>query len=396
MIIEPGKIYSIFRDAKDVVQAAKEFKANWKNPDKEDSGDESEIINGTAVINVTGMVSRYRSWYGTSVECISEALWEAEKNQSIDRIVLNINSYGGSVDGISELHDQIKLIGQYKPVVAYIGGEGCSAAYWIASAAWKIVAEKSAIVGNIGVIMSAMKWTSENVEEISVLSSQSPNKNYDPFTESGKVQMQKLVDELAAVFISQVAGSRGLTPEQVVEKYGAGAVFVGQNALAAGLVDEIGNLTELLNSENLIGGGAMPTTQARPQAGANATAEMVDMDQIDREWLEKNNPDLIEEIKKMGVEEERKRQEEIDDVETESAEEEKEKVEARRNGLSAGALALRLSKAKSERKKSAINNLRADAAAIPALGAIPAATNQESANVIDFMRAAAKKAGGIK
>jgi ClpP class serine protease len=145
-----------------------------------------------------------------------------------------------------------------KPIVAYVGGMGASAAYWIASAADKIVAAPTAQLGSIGVIAT---YTDDRKAQeasgktaISIVSSQSPKKNPDPSTDDGRAQIQQRIDAMARVFIGSVAENRGVSAAKVIADFGKGDVFVGADAVAAGLADEIGNfeavVAELATRDN--------------------------------------------------------------------------------------------------------------------------------------------------
>ena len=91
----------------------------------------------------------------------------------------------------------IKEARNEKNIVAYISGIGASAAYWLASAAGKIMINDTALVGSIGVILTATKGTDKGI--IKIRSSQSPFKQPSPENSEGKEQLQKMVDDLANV-----------------------------------------------------------------------------------------------------------------------------------------------------------------------------------------------------
>ena len=76
------------------------------------------------------------------------------ENPDIESIILDIDSPGGTVTGINEASNFIKVASEKKPITAYVGGVGASAAYWLASAANEIVLDATSRVGSIGVVVA--------------------------------------------------------------------------------------------------------------------------------------------------------------------------------------------------------------------------------------------------
>ncbi len=182
----------------------------------------------------------------TSYELILRDLSKLVNSKEVKSIILNIDSPGGDANGCAELAENIYKMRSKKKITAYIGGSGCSAAYWIASACHTIIANDTAILGSIGVQTIVDIDKSESMRFVS---SQSPNKNAHPSTEAGASQLQQTIDDLAAVFISKVARNRNVTEKKVMDEFGQGAVFVGKKALAQGLCDEISNFEDLMEEE---------------------------------------------------------------------------------------------------------------------------------------------------
>lgn len=206
---------------------------------------------GIGIINICGPIMRY-SEVGLcmdvqSTQSISQDLSAALKNTDVKGILLHINSPGGVATGISELSGQIKAASQEKPVFAYIEGTGASAAYWLASAADKIVINKTGMAGSIGAVFIIEIDKESNIETIEIVSSQSPNKRLDLKTDEGRTEMQTLADDLAKEFIDEVAQNRGVTPDFVMENYGKGSVMMGKKAVNSGLADEVGTFESAIN-----------------------------------------------------------------------------------------------------------------------------------------------------
>jgi len=202
---------------------------------------------GVAIIPVIGPIMRYANVFSeisgaTSIQLLATELQTAVDDPSVKSIILEIDSPGGQVAGVSDFAAQIRAAD--KPIHAYISNTGASAAYWIASAADSIIASDTAQVGSIGVVMQVSM--EEEDGSIKFISSQSPLKHVNPGSDQGRMQYQKSVDALAEVFINAVAGYRGTTREQVIANFGNGGVFIAADAKAAGMVDSIGSLEPLI------------------------------------------------------------------------------------------------------------------------------------------------------
>lgn len=221
-----------------------------------------QIRSGVAIVPVTGPIFRYANLFteisgATSTEILARDFRMAVDDPLVKAIVLDINSPGGMASGINELGDMVFEARAEKRIVAYAGGQMASAAYWIGSAAHETVIDKTAMVGSIGAIMSIVdsrgKDERAGVRTIQIVSSQSPDKNVDPSIDEGRAKYQKIVDDLAAVFIAAVARNREVTLDTVLRDFGQGGQMVGQKAVDAGLADRLGSLEqvvqELANSE---------------------------------------------------------------------------------------------------------------------------------------------------
>jgi ClpP class serine protease len=266
---------------------------------------EVTIRDDVAIVPIIGPIFRYSNLFtnisgATSVQTLATDLQTALDDQSIRGIILEIDSPGGQVAGISEFAAQIRAGTILKPIVAYISDIGASAAYWIASAAGEIIAADTARIGSIGVVMQAMSGDEEGT--IKFISSQSPLKQADPKTDAGKQQYQKTVDALAEVFIGAVAGYRNTTREAVIANFGYGGIVIATEAIASGMADRLGSL------ESLIAQLADPSTAVpvsefewlRARSFSNSSQEgnlaMTQPLPLTREILAADHPDLYKAI----------------------------------------------------------------------------------------------------
>jgi signal peptide peptidase SppA len=215
---------------------------------------------GIAVVPITGPIFRYANLFtnisgATSTQVLATDIRAALDDPSVRSIVLEIDSPGGEAAGINELAQMIYDARALKPIKAYISGVGASAAYWIASAASQIIVDPTSLLGSIGVVMSVTDTVDRDakagVRNIDIVSSQSPNKRPDLRSDSGRAQMQTLVDSMAAVFIQSIARNRGVTPNTVANKFGKGGMLVGAEAVRAGMADGLGSLEGLIAGKML-------------------------------------------------------------------------------------------------------------------------------------------------
>ncbi len=226
---------------------------------------------GTALLNIRGPLFRYRSiwtWLlgGTSVEETALALHAALDDPTVHRLVLAVNSPGGQIDGINALANMIRAGNRTKPITAYVDGLAASGAYWLASAAGRIVTDETAQLGSIGVLATVIDdreaEEKRGVKRYEIVSSQSPLKRTDPGTDEGRMQLQQMVDAMASLFIQKVAQFRGTSEAKVAGDFGRGAVLPARDAVSVGMADAVGSLEELLGA-----GDGDPVRVIRDQPG---------------------------------------------------------------------------------------------------------------------------------
>jgi ClpP class serine protease len=220
----------------------------------------AEQRGSTAIIPVNGPLLRHANLFtmisgATSYDLLARDFQAALDNPAIESILLNIDSPGGDVNGLSELAAMVYAARDKKKVVAYVGGTGASAAYWLASSASEIVISDTSMLGSIGTVFTLEKRdTPQGVQRFEIVSSQSPKKRPDITTDAGRSQIQQWADDLSAVFVETVARNRGVTVEKVLSEFGQGDMLVGARAISAGLADRIGSFEGViaeLNSQQM-------------------------------------------------------------------------------------------------------------------------------------------------
>ena len=187
------------------------------------------------------------AWYGTLYEDINTGIERLENDPKVKRIIFDINSPGGYVDGVIETAQKIK--NSKKETIAKVGYMAASGAYWIASQCDKIVATtKIAMFGSIGVIVSFYDWKEylekAGIKEVVITSTDAPKKYVDPASKEGAKEILARLDKIHNEFATAVATGRNTSLESVNNDFGKGGVLFAEEAKKVGMIDEITNILE--------------------------------------------------------------------------------------------------------------------------------------------------------
>ena len=159
---------------------------------------------------------------GTSAEILRLKIQSALDNPKVSSIFLDIDSPGGTVEGTKELSDFIFENRGKKPITAFTDGMIASAAYWIGSAADKIVATDTAIIGSIGVAMTHYDVSGKDAQKGVVRTQISAGKykriasDEKPLSDEGREYLQSMVDTYYSMFVEGVARNRGVSVENAL------------------------------------------------------------------------------------------------------------------------------------------------------------------------------------
>ena len=176
-------------------------------------------------------------------------LRQARLDDNIKAVVLQIDSPGGSAFASEVIRQEILQLRQAgKPVISSMSTYAASGGYWIAASTDKIIASPSTITGSIGVF--GMFMTYENSLDYLGIHSDgvgstdiaglSPARALSPAF--GQI-LQRNVENTYGNFLSLVANARDMTVEEV-DTVAQGRVWIGEDALELGLVDELGELDD--------------------------------------------------------------------------------------------------------------------------------------------------------
>lgn len=213
-----------------------------------------------AVVRVNGVIAADEE---ASAGRLGEALRKAFKNDHAKAVVLSINSPGGSPVQSGYVYDEmVRLKGLHpeKKLYAVIADIGASGAYYIASAADEIYADKASLVGSIGVTASGFGFV-EALDKLGVerrhFTAGEHKAFLDPFSpikEGEKEFWQGVLAQTHQQFIEAVAQGRGERLE-LTEEITSGLIWNGERAKELGLIDGLGGVRyvarELVGEETL-------------------------------------------------------------------------------------------------------------------------------------------------
>jgi protease-4 len=212
--------------------------------------DFDSVSGNVALIPIKGVISNGEGGLMGDVVSSDEIinfLEKAESNPSVQAIILEINSPGGTPVASVEIADKVKEIN--KTTVAWIRDAGASGAYWIASATDHIVANQMSVTGSVGVIASHIEFAGF-IERYNMSYRRFVGGEYkdlgDPLkrlSATERVMLQKKIDKMHDYFIEAVKENRDLEEWQVKE-ISSGIFYLGSEAMDVGLVDELGGEKE--------------------------------------------------------------------------------------------------------------------------------------------------------
>lgn len=176
------------------------------------------------------------------------------KNDEVKAMVFRVNSPGGSADASEQINHAVKLIQEKGiPVVVSMGDYAASGGYYISSEADYIYAEPTTLTGSIGIfgLIPNYKGIREkigyDIDEVSTnkhaaLQVHMTMQGMDP---SEYALMQNMIERGYDLFTRRCAEGRHMSQDSI-KAIGEGRVWLGQDALRLGLVDDLGNINDAI------------------------------------------------------------------------------------------------------------------------------------------------------
>lgn len=216
----------------------------------------------TALVEVDGLIAS--SDLGVDADTVADSLKKAFKDKHTKGVVVRINSPGGSPVQSAEINGEIRRLREKHPdipVYAVLSDVAASGGYYVAVAADRIYANRSTIVGSIGVRMDQFGFV-EAMEKLGIerrLMTAGEHKGMlDPFLplpDADREHVQEVLDTIHDQFIAAVREGRGdrLAADPAIF---SGLYWTAEEARALGLVDDFGDIRhvarEVVGAEEIV------------------------------------------------------------------------------------------------------------------------------------------------
>jgi len=207
---------------------------------------EGDPMQTVVVIPLSGIIM------GDAQKKFDRFLTTAEEDPNVKAVVIEIDSPGGDASASDQMYHRLLQFKEKKkiPVIVSMGGLACSGGYYVAMGGDHLFAQPTTLTGNIGVLAQRFnvsklfdKW---GIEEATLYSSGSDFKNagsmFKPENPRDNAYIQGLIDEIFTQFKSVVSKGRAGKLKDNISKIANGKAYGAKDALALGLVDEIGYL----------------------------------------------------------------------------------------------------------------------------------------------------------
>jgi len=204
-------------------------------------------------IPVTGIIMRENEggFFRLSmdrVESILRQIRAAQNDNTVKAIILEVDSPGGSITPTDEIYQALNTFrasAKGRKVVVLMQGVAASGGYFIAMASDWIIAEPTAFIGSISVIIQTLNWKglSDKIGIRDVTVKSGKNKDLlNPFQEVNPEQvaiLQAMVDSLHQFFVNIVKKSRPIEDSDLQDMCD-GRVFTATDAKQRHMIDQLG------------------------------------------------------------------------------------------------------------------------------------------------------------
>lgn len=179
-----------------------------------------------------------------------KTLAKVQKNEDVKAVVFRVNSPGGSADASEQINHAVKLIQEKGiPVVVSMGDYAASGGYYISAEADYIYAEPTTLTGSIGIfglipnVNGLREKIGYDIDGVSTNkhSDLEVNMIYKGMNPGERALMQNMIERGYDLFTRRCAEGRKMSQDSI-KAIGEGRVWLGQDALRLGLVDELGNI----------------------------------------------------------------------------------------------------------------------------------------------------------
>lgn len=203
------------------------------------------------IVHLSGSIIEDEGEAGKSIGNLAvKALQDIANDQGISGVILRVDSGGGSAKTSDHLARAVKQLKEKgKKVVVSMSGFAASGGYYLSALADHIVAEENTVTGSIGVtgfninVSRLLEKLELGVGYVSANESEIFSNPLTPHREADDARYREMIMYVYDRFVDTVAEGRKMDREKV-DEIGKGQVWLGKEALANGLVDELGGLDE--------------------------------------------------------------------------------------------------------------------------------------------------------
>lgn len=177
---------------------------------------------------------------------VTDALQEARQNDSIQAVVLEVNTPGGALSATEELALEVERTAEEMPVVVSVDQMAASGGYYVSAPADEIYANPSAMVGSVGINFAYVDSSAPGGSTIQ----SGPDKS-GGYTEDEAIRMANVMVE---GFYGTVLDHRGDDLQLTEEELAYAKVYPSQEAMHNGMIDEIGTTETAIQRAAELGG----------------------------------------------------------------------------------------------------------------------------------------------
>jgi protease-4 len=180
-------------------------------------------------------------------DTVAAAIRDAREDDSVRAIILRVDSPGGSYVASDVIWREVKLTKGVKPIVVSMSDVAASGGYFVSMAADRIIAEPGTITASIGVLSGKLitrdlyAWLGVTSDAVQRGHNASFYSGETKYTDDERVRFDEWLDRIYKDFVGKVAEGRGKTFDEI-HAIAQGRVWIGEDALRLGLVDELGGL----------------------------------------------------------------------------------------------------------------------------------------------------------
>ena len=188
---------------------------------------------------------------------VNHDLQAAEEDPTVKAIVLRVDSPGGSVTGSAQIWEVLQTV--EKPIIVSMASVAASGGYYVSAPADYIIARPDTLTGSLGVILTLYD-ASDLIDKVGIKviditsgENKAMGSTWAELTAEQRDILESITTEAYDEFVRVIADGRHLSEEEV-RQLADGRVYSGRQALANGLIDELGNFQDAIDKAAEMGG----------------------------------------------------------------------------------------------------------------------------------------------